>query len=408
MLVESIMKWTLGVKSWRVKKVTGTSEGLTAELVARQGSRARCSGCGKRRPGYDTLAERQWRHIAVWGIPVWLRYRSRRVNCPCCGIKVEQIPWAMGKSDLSVPLIVALATFARLLSWEEVGRLFGVHWNTVKAAVARAVEFGLENRDVSGVIAIGVDEISRRKGHTYVTNVYDLKKRRLLWTGDGRGEEVLERFFREWGAERTGEIVCICCDMWDPYIKSIRQWAPRATLVFDKFHIIQHLLRAVDRVRTEEVRSLQKENPEVLKRTRYIWLKNPWNLTPKQKERLGYLEKLNLRTNRAYLLKETFREFWEYKTKGWAKRFLRKWFWWATHSRLKPMRDFARMLRRYEEGVLSYFKTRIDNGTVEGMNRKAKVVSQRAYGYSTFETFSLALYHVLGDLPMPKLTHKFL
>jgi transposase len=408
MLVESIVKWTLGFKSWRVKKVTGTKEELTVELVPRRGSRPRCSGCGKRRAGYDTLAQRKWRHIALWGIPVLLRYSPRRVSCPCCGIKVEQIPWTMGKSDLTVPLIVMLATFAKLLAWEEVARLFGVHWNTVKAAVARAVEFGLENRDTADVIAIGVDEISRRRGHTYVTNVYDLKNMRLLWTGDGRGEAVLERFFYEWGVERTKAIVCICCDMWDPYIKSIRQWAPQATVVFDKFHIVQHLMRAVDQVRVEEARSLKEKNPELLKRTRYLWLKNPWNLTPKQKARLGHLEKLNLRTNRAYLLKETFREFWEYKEKGWAKRFLKQWFWWATHSRLKPMRDFAWMLRRYEDGVLNYIKTRIDNGAVEGMNRKAKVLSQRAYGYRTFETFSLALYHVLGNLPMPELTHKFL
>jgi transposase len=316
--------------------------------------------------------------------------------------------WSMGKSTLTAPLIVGLATFAKLLSWEEVARLFGVHWNTVKAAVARAVEYGLASRDTSEVIAIGVDEISRRKGHVYVTNVYDLGNMRLLWTGDGRGQEALERFFDEWGEEQTSAITCICCDMWDPYIKVIKEKASGAVLVFDKFHIVQHLMKAVDAVRKEEARSLKKKNPELLKDTRYIWLKNPWNLTPKQKQRLGYLEKMNLKINRAYLLKEAFREFWNYRKPGWAKRYLKKWFWWATHSRLKPMRDFAWMLRRHEEDILNYFEARIDNAAVEGMNRKAKVVSQRAYGYRTFETFSLALYHVLGDLPMPELTHKFL
>jgi transposase len=408
MLVESIIKWTLQFKSWRVGKVSGSKEKLTVRVVPRRRSRAMCSGCGKRRPGYDTLPERVWRHVALWGIPVWLRYCPRRVKCPQCGVKVERMPWTMGKSTLTKPLIVGLATFAKLLSWEEVARLFGVHWNTVRAAVGHAVHYGLANRDTSMVIAIGIDEISRRKGHTYVTNVYDLELKRLLWTGEGRGEDVLERFFDEWGKKRTEAISCICCDMWDPYLKTIKDRAPKAAVVFDKFHIVQHLMKAVDEVRREEARSLRETNPELLKRTRYIWLKNPWNLTPKQKQRLGYLEKLNLRTNRAYLLKETFREFWEYKTQQLAKQFLKKWFWWATHSRLKPMRDFAWMLRRHEKGILNYFETRIDNGAVEGMNRKAKVLSQRAYGYRTFETFSLALYHVLGDLPMPELTHKFL
>ena len=408
MLIESIVKRTLDLKSWRVEKVIRTDEGLAIDIVARARSRAQCSGCGKRRPGYDTLPERNWRHVALWGICVRLRYAPRRVKCPRYGIKVEQMPWSMGKSTLTKPLIIGLATFAKLLAWQEVARLFGVHWNTVKAAVSHAVHYGLANRDTSEVIAIGIDEISRRKGHVYITNVYDLANMRLLWTGEGRGEDVLRRFFDEWGKERTELITCICCDMWDPYIKTIRNMAPGATLVFDKFHIVQHLMKAVDTVRTEEARSLKKEHPELLKGTRYIWLKNPWNLTPKQQQRLGYLEKLNLRTNRAYLLKEAFREFWNYQSPGWAKRYLRKWFWWATHSRLGPMRDFAWMLRRHQEGILSYFKSRIDNGAVEGMNRKAKVVSQRAYGYRTFETFSLALYHVLGDLPMPELTHKFL
>ena len=140
MLVESIVKWTLRIKSWRVKKVTGTKEHLAAELAPRHRSRARCSGCGKRRPGYDTLSERTWRHVALWGIPFELRYSPRRVNCPRCGVKVEQMPWALGKSDLTMPLVVVIAIFAKLLPWEDVARLTGVHWNTVKAAVARAVE----------------------------------------------------------------------------------------------------------------------------------------------------------------------------------------------------------------------------------------------------------------------------
>jgi transposase len=408
MLVESVVKRTLGLKCWRVKRVTGSTAGLVAEIVARRHSRPRCGICGRRGSVYDTLSARTWRHVACWGIPVAIRYARRRVKCKVCGVKVEAMPWSMGKSQLTLPLIIVLATFAKILSWEEVSRLFGVGWNTVKAAVAHAVEHGIANRDTAEVIAIGVDELSRRKGHVYVTNVYDLVEMRLLWTGEGRGKEVLERFFAEWGEERIERIMCICCDMWDPYVEVIKEKAKDAVLVFDKFHIVQHLSKAVDQVRREEAHALKEKNPELLKDTRYIWLKNPWNLTPKQRERLGYLERLNLRTNRAYLLKETFRQFWEYTTPGWAGKYLKKWFWWATHSRLKPMRDFAWMLRDHEENILTYFEIKLDNAATEGMNRKAKVVSQRAYGYRTFETFKLALYHALGKLPMPELTHKFL
>ena len=408
MLVESIVRKTLGLKSWRVARVCHEDFGLLVKLEARRRSRGRCGVCGRRAPGYDRLRDRYWGHVPLWGIAVILVYSPRRVKCPRCGVKVESMPWSMGKSPLTVPLIITLATFAKILPWEEVARLFDVHWNTVKSSVSRAVEYGLLHRDTSDVVVLGIDEISRRKGHVYVTNVYDLINKRLLWSGDGRGREVLERFFDEWGSERTSAIVCICCDMWDPYVQAIKSRAPDALLVFDKFHIVSHLMKAVDAVRKEEASELAKTNPEILKSTRYIWLKHPWNLTPKQKQRLGNLEKMNLKINRAYLLKESFREFWSYRFEGWARRYLKKWFWWATHSRLRPMRDFAWMLRRHEEGVLAYFKSRVSNGAVEGMNRKAKVVSQRAYGYRTFKTFSLALYHVMGDLPMPEFAHKFL
>ena len=167
-------------------------------------------------------------------------------------------------------------------------------------------------------------------------------------------------------------------------------------------------MKAVDEVRREEARRLKPTNPELLKRTRYLWLKNPENLTEKQKARFGYLEKLNLKTNRAYLLKETFKEFWTYRSRGWAKRFLDKWFWWATHSRLPPMRDFAWMLRRRAEDILNYFDVPITNGAVEGMNNKAKVVSHRCYGFRKAETFITALYHCLGDLPEEECVHRFL
>ena len=164
---------------------------------------------------------------------------------------------------------------------------------------------------------------------------------------------------------------------------------------------------AVDRVRKEEAQKLNPDNPDLLKGTRYIWLKNPWNLTEKQKTRLSDLEKLNLKINRAYLLKEAFRNFWDYTYPAWAKKYLDQWFWWATHSRLEPMRKFAWMIRRHQEDILNYFKVRIDNGAVEGLNNKAKSISHRAYGYRSAETFKLALYHTMGDLPVPKLTHKF-
>jgi transposase len=323
-------------------------------------------------------------------------------------VKVEAMPWSYGKSPLSVGFIWFLAAWAKLLAWKVVANQFGVHWNSVQGAVRQAVDYGLQHRQLGSILCIGIDELSRKKGHVYVTNVYDLEEKRLIWSGEGRSQETLQQFFKEHGEALQDQVMGVCCDMWQPYIDLIEERFPNATLIFDKFHIVQHLNRAVDEVRKEEARELKKSNPELLQKTRYIWLKNPENLTDQQRTRLGHLEKLNLRTNRAYLLKEGFREFWRYWSKGWAKKYLAKWFWWATHSRLKPMRDFAWMLRRHQEGILNYFELRIDNGAVEGMNNKAKVISHRCYGFRTAKTYILALYHGLGRLPEPKLVHKFL
>jgi len=409
MLVSSIVRQTLGIKSHVVKSVKATEEGLAVVLEVHRRRRLACSVCGTLGRVRDRLQMRSWKHVPLWGIPVRLSYAPARVSCKTCGkVKVEAIPWSEGKSRLSKGLIWLLASFCKLLAWEQVAQLFQVHWNTVASAVRQAVAYGLAHREWGGVLYIGIDELSRQKGHVYVTNVYDLTQKRLLWSGEGRSQETLRAFFEEHGQTLQEGVKAVCCDMWQPYIDMVKEHLPEATLVFDKFHIMQHLLKAVDDVRREEARELKKTNPELLKRTRYIWLKNPENLTDKQRARLGYLEGLNLRSNRAYLLKESFREFWEYKSKGCATRFLKKWFWWATHSRLKPMRDFAWLLRNHEENILTYFDEQITNAAVEGMNNKAKVVSHRSYGFRTASTYITALYHCLGELPEPKLVHKFL
>lgn len=164
-------------------------------------------------------------------------------------------------------------------------------------------------------------------------------------------------------------------------------------MVFDKFHIVQHLTKAVDQVRRDEIRKKGQAHKVLMAKTRYIWLKNPWNLSEKQQVRLSEMERLNLKINRAYLLKEAFREFWNYTYSGWAKRYLDRWFWWATHSRLKPLRDFAWMLRRHQDDLMNYFRMPIHYGTVEGLNNKAKVISHKAYRFRTAKNYIRNLYH---------------
>jgi len=305
-------------------------------------------------------------------------------------------------------MIILLSFFARLLPIDQVAKLFKVSWGTVNSAVEKAVKYGIENRDCSSIQYIGIDEISRKKGHVYHTNIYDLDKKILIWSGEGRTMDTLRCFFDEMGDEFASNLRGVCCDMWNPYISVVKERVPQAVLVFDKFHLIRHLLNAVDKVRKEEVKTYeQKGEDNLLKKTKYIWLKNPWNLTPKQKQRLGYVQNINKRITRAYLLKESFRDLWDYRLKSNGKKFLDKWFWWATHSRLKPLRDFAWLLRRHEDDILSWIEVRINNGATEAMNNNAKAISHRARGYRTSHMFSKIMLHCLGGLKLPEFPHKF-
>lgn len=407
MLVSSIVRATLGLKDHRIKGIRGGVDGLFVDLAPIGRRRLVCSGCGEPSRSRDRLPERTWRHVPLWGIRVTLTYRPVRVDCKRCGVRVEAIPWSDGKSPLSEALIVTLATWSRLLAWDVVARLFGVSWSTVRLAVERAVAYGLEHRDVDQVLYLGMDEISRRRGHIYHTQVYDLGEKRLLWSAEGRKAATARVFFEAMGPAWCEQIRAVCCDMWAPYEEVVREYCPHAVIVFDKFHIIRHLLNAVNDVRKAEARELRKTHPGLLAGTRYLWLKNPENLTPAQEQRLSSLEKLNLKINRAYLLKDLFSLLWSYRSKKQALEFLRWWFWKATHSRLPAFRRLAWMLRRHEDGILAWFRAPIDNGAVEAMNNNAKAISHRARGYRTEKTFTLAMLHCLGKLSLPQTVHKF-
>ena len=408
MHVENLIKATTELQGFRVVSVTGSTAGLVAELAPDGRFTPRCGRCREPAPYRDTRRTRYFRHVPMWGIPVQLRYAPRRVSCAACeGVHVESMPWVSGKHRMTRALMVTLATWARRLSWQQVSSLFCCSWGTVASAVEEAVAFGLAHRQLDALTHIGIDEISRKRGHVYVTNVYDLERKCLVWSGEGRSRDTLQRFFDVLGEEKTAALEGVCCDMWQPYIDVINDRAPQAVLVFDKFHIVRHLMEAVDQVRRDEVREKGPAHKALMYRTRFIWLKNPWNLTESQATRLGELERLNLKINRSYLLKELFRHFWDYRRAGWARKYLNKWFWWATHSRLQPMRDFAWLVRRHEDDILNYFRMPIDNGTVEGLNNKAKLVIHKAYGFRTAKNYIRNLYHCLGNLPLPQTVHTF-
>jgi transposase len=392
--LENIVKRTLEIKDHRIVKISDGLGNIVIHLAAIKRRHLPCGGCGQRARRVDRVkSERDFLHVPFWGMAVFLRYRPWRVDCPSCGLRREALPWADGKERITKQLALTIAVWAKTLAVDVVASMFGVHRNTVYGAVKRAVAYGIEHRELGSILSIGVDEISRKKGHRYLTQVYDLGGRRLLWSRKDRKEETLREFFRLHGTQLRGTVVGVCCDMRAPYITV--------------FHLMKHLLEEVDAVRKDEARELKKTNPDLLKGTKYIFLKNPENLTDRQRERMSHVETLNLRVNRAYLLKAEFKHLFTYRSVAFAEKFLRRWTRRAMYSCLKPLKKFVMMVRRHWDGILAWITVPISNGAVEGMNNNAKAISHRSRGFSTVETFKTMRMHCMGDLPLPELSHSF-
>jgi transposase len=380
---------------------------------ARKGSGAVCSRCHQPAPGYDQLSERRFEFIPFWGFLVFLLYSMRRVDCRRCeAVVVEEVPWGDGKRTLTRAYMLFLARWARRLSWKETAEAFRTSWEKVFDAVEHVVTFGLEHRKLGAIDAIGVDEIQYAKGHKYLTLVYqiDLDVTRLLWVGKERTIESFQGFFTTIGDEVASKIVFVCSDMWEPYLKVIREKCSDALHILDRFHIVAKMNQALDDVRAEEARRMKQEGfHPVLKKSRWLLLKRQENLTNKQRFRLRDLLRYNLKSVRAYLLKEAFQQLWDYNSPAWAGRFLDEWCRHVMRSRIEPMKKIARTLRRHRELILNYFHAQklLSSGVVEGLNNKAKVTMRRSYGFRTFRALELALYHTLGKLPEPESTHEF-
>jgi transposase len=402
-LIETFIRKQLRLKAHTVTKVEETEKFMIIH-IDRLGDRLlRCGLCRQRcRRVHSVRKEREWRDLSMRKLPLKLRYRPRRVECPRCGLRVEDVPWAEPWARVTAALSNAVARLARELSWQGTARQYGLNWKSVATIVKRAVQYGLKNRARPAVHAIGIDEVSRRKGQVYLTVVYDLERRILLWVGEDRTEEAVKKFFtEEMGPRRCHTLQVVCMDMWAAYANLVRQHAPNAQILFDRFHIVKHLNEAVDGVRRAEMQRLTKKEKVLFKRSRWLLLKNPWNLNGDQKERLSTLVRWNTPIVRAYYLKEAFQLFWEYRQPARAKALLQKWMSSAMQSRLEPFKKFARMLRSHLDGILPWTNLRLSNGAVEGMNNKIKSISHRSFGFRSAKNFIAAIYHCCARLPLP-------
>ncbi|MEI6186745.1 MAG: ISL3 family transposase [Dehalococcoidia bacterium] len=417
MQLETVLNRCLRFKGFVYKRSEFNGKAIMVMIEPRKGCRPECSACGTPGPGYDhEPGHRVFEHIPVWGFRTRFVYRMRRVSCVTCGrVVVERVPWATGKHHTTDVYRCYLANWAKVLSWTEVARRFRTCWQTVFRSVQSVVEYGLAHRDLGDVRAIGIDELAWKKGHGYVTAVYqiDRERQRLLWIGEHRTESTMRQFFAFMESRSPGfsaRIRVVCSDMWRAYLKTIRVLIPQAVHVLDRFHIMQHFSKALDKIRAEEARRLRAEGQHpLIKNTRWCLLKRPENLSSPQRARLGDLLRLNLRITRAYLLKEQFQLFWQYKSPFWAGRFLDTWCRRTMRSRLKPMKSIALMLRSHRELILNWFRLKkaFSSSIVEASNNKFKLTIRKAFGFRSFDVLQIAVMHQLGKLPEPVFAHEF-
>ncbi len=416
MQLKTILNFVEPYKSFVYKKVRWadpeTKTAIEVLIEPRANSRGICSGCGCHAPGYDRLAERRFEFVPLWQIAVYFVYTMRRVDCPDCGVKVEQVPWCDGKNQLTTTYRWFLAGWAKRLSWKGVADVFDTTWQNVFRSVKHAVSWGLTHRELKGIEAIGVDEVQWQKGHKYLTLVYQIDdgSKRLLWVGKDRTTTTFLGFFRMLGEERSSQLRFVCSDMWKPYLKVIAKKAGQAIHVLDRFHIMQKMNKAIDEVRASEARQMKADGYEpILKHSRWCLLKRRENLTEKQTLKLAELMKYNLKSVRAHLLREDFQQFWEYVSPGWAEQFLDEWCTRTMRSQLEPMKKVARTLRNHRELILNWFRAKgaLSSGVVEGFNNKVKLTTRKSYGFRTYEAVETTLYHNLGALPEPEFAHRF-
>jgi transposase len=407
--VESFKSFVYGKVRW----VQGDGQSaIEVELHARKNGRAICSGCGRPGPGYDRLPQRRFEFVPLWGMPVFFLYALRRVDCPRCGVTVERVPWATGKCHLTTSYRWFLARWAKRLSWNEVASIFGTTWRNVFESVKHAVFWGVFHQNLGRIEAIGVDEIQWRRGHQYLTLVYQIEDgmKRLLWVARDRTEQSLREFFRTLAGETRESIRFVCSDMWQPYLNAIAEQLSEAVHVLDRFHIMKKMNEAIDEVRRSEAARLNRDGYEpVLKHSRWCLLKRRENLTEKQTVKLSELLQYNLASVRSHLLREDFQRFWEYTSPVWAGKFLDQGCTRTLRSRIQPMKKIVRSLREHRDLILNWFRARgtVSAGAVEGLNNKAKLTTRKAYGFRTYEAIEIALYHTLGKLPEPEFTHEF-
>jgi transposase len=392
----------LGIGSpWEVKTVELKLKEKKVEIQLdwQWGAPAVCPECAKECSIHDCAPERTWRHLDTMQFETVIRARTPRSDCPEHGVKTMKVPWAAPQGRFTL-LFERFAVEVLLASGSisQGCELLGIGWDTAQEIMRRAVERGLERRQLEDLKRLGMDEKSFKRGQSYITLLTDLDESRVLDVVEERTEQAADQLWETLRPEQKQAVEAVAVDMWEPFIQTIRKQVPEADIVHDKFHVSKYLGEAVDKVRRQEHKQLMAQGDDTLKGTRQLWLYNPQNFHPDQAEEFSALKDLQLKVARAWAAKELFSKFWGYQEAGWARRFFKNWFGWVSRSRLKPMVEVAQMLKRHLDNLLTYLKHQITNAVTEGLNSKIQSLKSAARGFRNFRNYRIRILFFCGKL----------
>ena len=343
-----------------------------------------CGGCGRIQSGWYDRRTRRARDLSSGGRRVHLEFEVRRIHCKFCGtVKREQLDFLADNPFYTKRFAYYVGRHCRQATIKDIAEELHLDWDSVKTLEMQYMRAQLAKASTPGPRAIGIDDISIRKGHTYRIVVSDLIRGRPIWFGgEDRSEASMAQFYAWLGPKKAARIRLAVMDMWKPFRNATNVHAPQAAILFDKFHIMRHLGEALDKVRKAEYRRLKDGDRKFIKRQKYTLLSHPENLTSNGRASLKKLLKANKRLNTAYMLKESFGQLWDYEREGWARKFFDNWRASLKWQRPEPYEKFAAMIERHWDGIAAYCRpeNKVSLGFVEGVNNKIRVIQRRAYG----------------------------
>lgn len=396
---KELIQLALGLSSpWYVKDINLdiSKKRMDIHLDYVKGTKLPCTVCNNLCELHDTK-EKVWRHLDFFHYETYLHARVPRTRCSEDGVKLADVPWTRQNTGFTLFFEALIVTMSKEMTASSIAELVNIHEDSVWRILSHYVEEARAKMDFSEIDTIGVDEISVKKGHSYVTLFYDLNKSRVIHIENGKKRSVFNNF-REVLSKKTNpdNIKYISMDMYPAFKGGAREYFPNAKIVYDKFHIVKMMNDAIDKVRRKEYQTNKD-----LGKTRFMWLKNPENLSNREITKIQSIKDLDTKTAKAYRFKLALQRLWEIKNVDVARQYLDKWHYWGTHSNIKEVITLAKMVKRNSHGILESIKQSISNGVVEGLNNKIKTAFKRSYGLKTEKYRNTMIFLMAGKLSLP-------